>query len=276
MANFTAADVKALRDRTVAGMLDCKNALVEAEGNVDKAIELIRIKGLKGVAKRGGRTTSDGLVAGKASDGYATIIELASETDFVAKNEKFIALADRVLNAVAAAGAGTVEEGNAAPLDGHTVAEAITEGAAVLAEKIELRSVAKVTGERFEIYLHKTSKDLPPQVGVAVGYSGEDAETARGIAQHIAFADPKYLSRDDVPADLVDKEHAIIVEIAKNEGKPEAALPKIIEGRLTGYFKQVALLDQDYAKDNKHSVGKVLSDAGLTVTSFARLKVGAE
>ena len=276
MANFTAADVKALRESTGAGMLDCKNALVEAEGNVEKAIELIRIKGLKGVAKRGGRTTSDGLITGKASDGYATLIELASETDFVAKNEKFIALADRVLNAVAAAGASTVAEGNAAPIEGSTVAEAIAEGAAVLAEKIELRSVAKVTGDRFEIYLHKTSKDLPPQVGVAIGYSGEDAETARGVAQHIAFADPKYLSRDDVPAELVEKEHAVIIEIAKNEGKPEAALPKIIEGRTTGFFKQIALLDQDYAKDNHMSVGRVLSDAGLTVTSFARLKVGAE
>lgn len=275
MANLTAADVKALRDRTGAGMLDCKNALVEADGDVEKAIEIIRIKGLKGVEKRDGRATTDGLITGTTSDGYATLIELASETDFVAKNEKFIALAAKVLDAVAAAGATNADQGNAAPLGSQTVAEAIAEGAAVLAEKIQLRRVARVSGEHFEIYLHKTSKDLPPQVGVAIGYVGSDAETARGVAQHIAFADPRYLSRADVPADEVEKERAIIVEIAKNEGKPEAALPRIIEGRTTGFFKQVALLDQDYAKDNKQSVGTVLANAGLTVTGFARFKVGA-
>lgn len=276
MAGFTAADVKALRDRTGAGMLDCKTALVESDGDVEKAVEYIRIKGLKGVAKRGGRTTSDGLVTGKASAGYATLIELASETDFVAKNEKFIALAAKVLDAVAAAGAATVEAGNAAPVDGKTVADLIAEGASVLAEKIELRRVAKVSGDRFEIYLHKTSKDLPPQVGVVLGYSGDDAQTARGVAQHIAFADPKYLTRNDVPADQVEHERSIITEATKNEGKPEAALPKIVAGRLTAFFKQIALLDQDYAKDTKLSVGKVLADAGLTVTGFARLKVGVE
>jgi len=275
MANFTAADVKALRDKTGAGMLDCKNALVEADGDVEKAVEVIRLKGLKGVEKRGGRTTSDGLVTAKAEQGRATMIELASETDFVAKNERFIALADKVLDAVSAAGATTAEEGVAAQAGDRTVAELITDDSAVLAEKIELRRVASLTGEEFAIYLHKTSKDLPPQIGVIVAYSGDDAETARSIAQHIAFADPAYLSRDDVPADDVEKERGIVTEIAKNEGKPEAALPKIIEGRLNGFFKQVALLDQDYAKDNKLSVGKVLADAGIAVTGFVRFKVGA-
>jgi elongation factor Ts len=274
MANFTAAAVKALRDRTGAGMLDCKNALVEADGDIEKAIEIIRVKGLKGVEKRGGRTTSAGLVAARASDGYATMIELASETDFVAKNDTFIALAEKVLDAVAAAGAADADQGNAVTAGAQTVVELIANDSAVLAEKIELRRVAKVTGENFAIYLHKTSKDLPPQVGVVVGYTGSDADTARSIAQHIAFADPQYLSRDDVPSDEVDKERAIVTEIAKNEGKPEAALSKIIEGRLTGYFKQVALLDQDYAKDNKLSVKKVLADAGLTVSGFSRFKVG--
>ncbi|MHB1234180.1 MAG: translation elongation factor Ts [Microbacteriaceae bacterium] len=275
MANFTAADVKALRDRTGAGMLDCKNALVEAEGDVEKAIELIRVKGLKGVEKRGGRTTSAGLIAAQAAEGYATMIELASETDFVAKNDTFVALAQKVLDAVTAARAADAIEGNAARADAQTVSELIAEESAVLAEKIELRRVATVTGENFAIYLHKTSKDLPPQVGVVVGYTGSDAETARSIAQHIAFADPHYISRDDVPAAEVEKERGIIIEIAKNEGKPEAALPKIIEGRLSGYFKQVALLDQDYAKDNKFSVGRIAADANLVISGFSRFKVGA-
>ena len=151
----------------------------------------------------------------------------------------------------------------------------IDEEAAILGEKVELRRIRLVKGENFSIYLHKTSKDLPPQVGVVLGYAGSDAETARSVAQHISFANPEYLTREDVPADAVEKERAIVEQISREEGKPEAALPKIIDGRLGAYFKQVALLEQDYAKDNKLSVGKVLSDAGLTVSDFARYKVGA-
>jgi elongation factor Ts len=186
-----------------------------------------------------------------------------------------VSLGDKVLDAVAAAGAKTVDEALAAPAGSQTVAELIGDEAAILGEKVELRRVALISGEKFAIYLHKTNKDLPPQVGVVVGYSGDDAETARSIAQHISFADPQYLTRDDVPATDVENERRIVEEISRGEGKPEAALPKIIEGRVTAFFKQVALLEQDYAKDNKLSVGKVVSDAGLTVSEFARFKVGA-
>jgi len=140
---------------------------------------------------------------------------------------------------------------------------------------MELRRVARVEGEKFAVYLHRTNKDLPPQVGVVVAYTGDDAETARSIAQHISFADPQYLSRDEVPSDAVENERRIVEEISRNEGKPEAALPKIVEGRVGAFFKQVALLEQDYARDNKLSVAQVLKDAGLTVTGFARFKVGA-
>ncbi|WP_423918080.1 translation elongation factor Ts [Frigoribacterium sp. 2-23] len=275
MANFTAADVKTLRDRLGAGMMDSKNALVEADGDIEKAVEILRVKGLKGVAKREGRQTTAGLVAAKASAGSATLIELASETDFVAKNEKFIALADLVLEAVAASGADSVESGNEASIGDQTVGAYINDEAALLGEKVELRAVRRVEGDEFAIYLHKTSKDLPPQVGVVVGYAGSDAETARSIAQHIAFAAPTYLSRDEVPADQVAKERAIVEETAKNEGKPEAALPKIIEGRLTGFFKEIALLDQAYAKDSKLSVAQVVEQAGIDIKGFARVKVGA-
>ena len=275
MANFTAADVKTLRDRLGAGMMDSKNALVEADGDIEKAVEILRLKGAKGNAKRADRSTSEGLVAAQESEGAVTLIELACETDFVAKGDRFVALADRVLAAVAAAGSDSAEAGNAASVDGRTVAEIIGDEAAVIGEKIELRRVALVPGENFAVYLHKTSKDLPPQVGVVVGYSGDDAETARSIAQHIAFANPEYLAREDVPADKVDAERKIVEEISRGEGKPEAALPKIIEGRLTGFFKQVALLEQDYAKDNKLTVSKVVAEAGLTVSGFARFKVGA-
>jgi elongation factor Ts len=275
MATISLADVKALREQLGTGMVDTKNALVEADGDMEKAVEILRLKGAKGNAKRADRSTSEGLVAATEENGAATLIELACETDFVAKGEKFIALADKVLAASAAAGASTVEEALAAPADGKTVTDVINDEAAILGEKIELRRIARLEGENFEIYLHKTSKDLPPQVGVVVAYSGSDAETARSIAQHISFADPQYLSRDDVPAEAVEKERAIVTEISKNEGKPEAALPKIVEGRVQAFFKQVALLEQDYAKDNKLSVAKVLAAAGITVTGFARFKVGA-
>jgi elongation factor Ts len=275
MATISLADVKALREQLGTGMVDTKNALVEADGDMEKAVEILRLKGAKGNAKRADRSTSEGLVAAKQGDGAATLIELACETDFVAKGEKFIALADAVLQATFDAGASSVEEALAAPAGGKTVADVINDEAAILGEKIELRRIVRLTGDAFEIYLHKTSKDLPPQVGVVVAYTGSDAETARSIAQHISFADPQYLAREDVPADAVEKERAIVTEISKNEGKPEAALPKIVEGRVTAYFKQVALLEQDYAKDNKLSVSKVLADAGITVTGFARFKVGA-
>ncbi len=275
MANFSLEDVKALRERLGTGMVDTKNALVEADGDIEKAVEILRLKGAKGNAKRADRSTSEGLVAVVESATAVTLIELACETDFVAKNEKFVALAEKVVGALADSGAETVDAALAVAVDGTTVGALIEEQAATIGEKIELRRVARIPGEKFAVYLHRTSKDLPPQIGVVVSYTGDDVETARSIAQHISFADPTYLSRDDVPPADVDNERRIVEQISREEGKPEAALPKIVEGRLGAYFKQVALLEQDYARDNKLTVGKVLADAGLTVTGFARFKVGA-
>jgi elongation factor Ts len=275
MANFTIADIKALREQLGTGMVDTKKALEEADGDVEKATEILRLKGAKGNAKRADRSTSEGLIVAREQDGAVTLVELACETDFVAKNERFITLADKVADAVAAVGADSVEAGLAAPAGDQTVEQLISDEAAIIGEKVELRKVRTVKGESLSVYLHRTSKDLPPQIGVVVAYSGDDAETARSIAQHISFANPSYLSREDVPAADVEKEREIVTEISRNEGKPEAALPKIVEGRVTAFFKQVALLEQDYAKDNKQSVSQVMKDAGITVTDFARFKVGA-
>ena len=275
MADVSLADIKALRERLGTGMVDSKNALVEAGGDLEKATEILRLKGAKSNAKRSDRSTSEGLVGAVESATATTLIELACETDFVAKSDKFVALGDKVIEAVSAAGATTLEEGLAASAGSETVAELIGNEAAILGEKIELRRLSVVTGEKFSIYLHRTNKDLPPQVGVVVGYSGSDAETARSVAQHISFADPQYLTSDEIPTETVENERRIVEEISRGEGKPEAALPKIIEGRVAAFFKQVSLLDQDYAKDNKLSVKKVLADAGLTVSGFARFKVGA-
>ncbi|MDW4572830.1 translation elongation factor Ts [Microbacterium sp. M3] len=275
MANFTIADIKTLREQLGTGMVDTKKALEEADGDLEKAVEILRLKGAKGNAKRADRSTSEGLVAAKEVEGQVTIIELNTETDFVAKNDRFIALADKVLDAAAAAHADSAEAALAAQAGSQTVAELISDEAAIIGEKVELRRVATLSGDKFEIYLHRTSKDLPPQVGVVLAYSGDDAETARSLAQHISFANPSYLSRDEVPEAEVEKEREIVTEISRNEGKPEAALPKIVEGRVNAFFKQVSLLDQDYAKDNKLSVAQVAKDAGLTLTGFARFKVGA-
>ncbi len=275
MADFSLADLKALRERLGTGMVETKNALVEAGGDLEKATELLRLRGAKSNAKRADRSTSEGLVAAKEGDGFTTLLELACETDFVAKSDKFVALGNVVLDAVVAAGATNVDEALAADAGGKTVADVINDEAAILGEKIELRRVSALSGDSFAVYLHKTSQDLPPQVGVVVAYSGDDAATARSIAQHISFADPQYLSRDDVPAEAVENERRIVEEITRAEGKPEAALPKIIEGRLGAFYKQVALLDQAYARDDKKSVAQVVADAGVIVKGFARFKVGA-
>jgi elongation factor Ts len=274
MANYTAQDVKALREKSGAGMMDCKGALDEADGNIEKAFEVLRLKGLKGVSKREGRTTSNGLVVARVSDGVGYMIELACETDFVAKSENFIALADSLADAIAAAGATDVASALAASHGAQNVGDAIIDKAAIMGEKVELRKVEVVKASGIDSYLHRTSKDLPPQVGVLLGYEGTNSETAHDVAVHIAAFSPTYLSREDVPAEIVAKEREIAEETARNEGKPEVAMPKIIEGRVTGFFKENCLLDQDFAKDNKQSVAKVLETAGLKVTGFIRMRVG--
>jgi elongation factor Ts len=275
MANYTAQDVKTLRERSGAGMMDCKGALDEANGDLDKAMEFLRLKGLKGVTKREGRTTSNGLIVARVNGGTGYLIELACETDFVAKAEKFIDLADKVADAVAAAGATTLEAALVADLGGKSVQDAINDEAAIMGEKVELRKVGSLKDAAVDAYMHRTSKDLPPQVGVLVAYSGSDAETAHDVAVHIAAFSPTVLKREDVDAEIVATERRIAEETARNEGKPEAALSKIVEGRVTGFFKESVLLEQDFAKDTKQTVSKVLENAGVTVSGFLRFRVGA-
>ena len=274
MANYTAADVKALREKSGAGMMDCKGALDEADGNPEKAFELLRLKGLKGVTKREGRATSNGLVVARVSGGTGYLLELACETDFVAKAERFVALGEKIADAIVAAGAKDLETALAAPLDGKTVAEGINDEAAILGEKAELRRVAVVSDVAVDAYLHRTSKDLPPQVGVLVAFDG-NAETAHDVAVHIAAFSPSVLSRDQISEETVATERRIADETARNEGKPEAALAKIVEGRVNGFFKENVLLEQDFAKDNKLSVQKVLDQSGTKVSAFVRFRVGA-
>jgi elongation factor Ts len=279
MANYTVADIQALRERTGAGMLDVKKALDEAEGDLDKAVDVLRVKGLKGVSKREGRSASEGLVMTHIAEGGAghvgTLIEINSETDFVAKSEKFVTLAQTVLKAVVAAGAADVDAALAAPVEGKTVKEFIDENAGVLGEKIVLRRLARVEAPVVVDYLHKTNKDLPAQVGVLVGSDKKASEVARDIAMHIAAYTPLYLTREEVPTDVVDNERRVAEETSRNEGKPEAALPKIIEGRMNGFYKENVLPEQAFAKDPKTTVGKVVEATGGEVVAFARFRVGA-
>jgi elongation factor Ts len=269
--SITAADVKKLRDLTGAGMMDAKKALTETDGDFDKAIELLRVKGQAKAKSRGEeREATAGLVA---SAGGA-LVELKSETDFVAKNEDFVATAQRIAEAVDAAKAGDIDAVKAVSLDDSTVGE-VVEGLAVkIGEKIELGQVAYFEGSTV-VYLHRRAADLPPAVGVLVEFEGDDAEAARGAAMQVAAMRPSYVSRDEVPEDVVAKEREIAEATAREEGKPEQALPKIIEGRVNGFFKEVALLDQPSVTDSKKSVKAVLDAAGVTVKRFARFEVGS-
>ncbi|MEI7561624.1 MAG: translation elongation factor Ts [Actinomycetes bacterium] len=272
---YSADDVKRLRELTAAGMLDCKKALDEADGDFDKAVEIIRVKGLKGVTKREGRATSNGLVTAKAEGDLGVMLELNCETDFVAKGERFQELADELLNHLASSKIADLSDFLASKLpSGKTVQERVDEGNATLGEKIEIKRISVLTGSPVALYLHKTSPDLPAQVGVLVQLKSAAAEAGRDIAQHIAAFAPQFVSRDQVPADQIEKERRLAEETARNEGKPEAAIAKIVEGRVTGFVKEVSLLEQAFAKDAKKTVQQILDEAKTAVSAFNRFRVG--
>lgn len=275
MANFTAADVKALREQTGAGMMDVKKALTEADGDAEKALEIIRLKGLKSLSKREDRQASAGLLVAQVADGVGVLVEVNSETDFVAKNQKFIDFANEVLAAAVASGASDLESLLASPMGDETVQDKLNSMAAVIGEKLEIRRVVRVEGENVDLYLHQTSPDLPPQVGVFVVTDAPGASVAHDIAMHIAAYMPAYLDRGAVPVDVLEKERETLTKITLEEGKPEHIVGKIVDGRMEAYFKDNCLVDQAFARDPSQSVGKVLAEAGAKVTEFVRVHVGA-
>jgi elongation factor Ts len=271
MAAITAADIKRVREITGAGMSDVKAALLEADGDHDQAVDALRKKGAAKAVKRGAeRTASNGIVA--AAEG--ALIELACETDFVAKNEQFQQFAANVVAHAANSGAKDLEALLQEQLaDGSTVQDEINVLAGSLGEKIELRRYARFDG-KVATYMHRRASDLPPQIGVLVEFEGDDSEAARGAAMQVASLRAQYLTRDEVPADAVQREREVAEATAREEGKPEAALPKIVEGRVNGFYKDVVLLEQASVRDNKKTVKQVLADAGVTVSRFARFEVG--
>lgn len=258
-------------------MMDCKKALDEADGDVDKAVEALRIKGQKGVAKREGRSAENGAVVSLIADDNTSgvLVELKCETDFVAKGEKFSAVANALAAHVAATAPADLAALLASEIEaGKTVQAYVDEANANLGEKIVLDRFAQYTDGFVYAYMHRTMPDLPPQIGVLVEFDKADADVAKGIAQHIAAFAPKYLTREDVPAEVVETERRVAEETTRAEGKPEAALPKIVEGRVNGFFKDATLLGQPYALDNKKSVQQILDEAGVTLKRFTRIKVG--
>jgi elongation factor Ts len=269
---ISAADVKKLRDATGAGMMDAKKALEEADGDFDKATEVLRVKYAAKVQKRSGeRTAGAGLVA--AAEG--ALVELNCETDFVAKNEEFQQLANDIVAAAAAAKPADRDALLDVQLaDGKSVRENIEALAATIGEKLELGKAVVFDGQ-VAAYMHRRASDLPAAIGVLVEFEGDDVETARGAAMQIASLRAQYLTREDVPAETVENERRIAEATAREEGKPEQALPKIVEGRVNGFFKETVLLDQPYVRDNKKTVKQVLDEAGVTLKRFARFEVGA-
>lgn len=270
MANYTAADVKALREATGSGMLECKKALEESNGDYDKAVEILRIKGAKSVSKRADREATEGLIAVSGN----TMVEINCETDFVAKNQAFIDFANKIAEAAGAAKVNSTEELNALEIDGKPVSEIIIEESAKTGEKLQAGRAATIEGDNVAVYLHQRSADLPPAVGVMVAYEGS-AEAAHSVALQIAAMKAEYLTREEVPAEVVEKEREIAEATTREEGKPEAALPKIVEGRLNGFYKSVVLLEQAALTDSKKSVQQVLDESGTKVLGFKRFELGA-
>ena len=274
MAEVTTELIKKVRQLTGAGMSDVKKALVAAAGDVEKAVETLRLKGAKDVGKRSQRTAANGLIAVHLGAPANVLLELNCETDFVAKTETFQELAADFAAHVARSDPADV----AALLDSAfgtgTVASALQDASAAIGEKLELRRFVRFAGEHVSSYMHKTSPDLPPAIGVLVELTGDAPDAGKSIAQHVAAFAPRFRAREDVPADTVEAERRLAEQMARDEGKPEQAIPRIVEGRLTGFYRDFVLLDQASAQDPKKSVRQVLADAGVDVVRFARLRVG--
>jgi elongation factor Ts len=276
MANFSSADVKRLREQTGAGIMDCKNALQEADGDLNAAIEILRRKGVKDAGKRAARTAGNGLVTAELDGNSAgVLVELNCETDFVAKNEQFQVLAGKIAEAALANKVTdrlallTTEAGQ-----GKTVEQLIEEASSLIKEKIELGRYAQFEGGYVTSYLHRSDRDLPPTLGVLVQLDKPSEGVARDLAQQIAAMRPQYVTRDEVPADVTEKERRIAEQITRDEGKPEQAIAKIVEGRVGAFYKDVVLTEQAFVKEPKQSVAQVLKADGVTVRGFARFQVG--
>ena len=286
MAAITAALIKQVREETGAGMMDVKKALTEAEGDVARAKEIIRAKGIQAAGKREGRKAQEGTIASTVVEsangqtGYA--VELNSETDFVAKTPKFVEFAGSVLDDAVKAEASSVDEVLAAASGDTTVKEAVEEAAALFGEHVKVGQFAKVEGPHVEVYAHKKSAEMPPSIVAMIATDEAGAAVAHEAALQISAMGAQWLTREDVPADVLESERRVATEKTteelKSKGKPEAVIekiaPKIVEGRLGAFYKETVLLEQAYVKDPSKTVGDLFQEVGGTALSFARVEVG--
>ncbi|MGM9540468.1 translation elongation factor Ts [Anaerovibrio sp.] len=269
MAQITAALVKELREITGAGMMDCKKALVECEGDKDKAIDYLREKGIAKAAKKAGRIASEGVVAAASNGSTACIVEVNSETDFVAKNENFQALVKKIAEHIVATKPADMDVLNASELDGKTVADVMTEAVASIGEKLSLRrfEVYTTEGGKLATYIHMGGK-----IGVIVELSGGEDELGKDVAMQIAAAKPQCIGRDDVDADALAHEREVLRKQALEEGKPEKIVEKMVDGRINKYYKEVCLVEQEFVKDSDKTIKDILG--GVEVRRFARFEMG--
>ena len=271
---ITASLVKELRDKTGAGMMDAKKALTETDGDMDAAVDWLRTKGLAKAAKKSGRTAAEGLVAVRVDGGKGVAVEVNSETDFVAKNADFQKLVGGI--AALAVSAANIDALKAADLGGKSVSDALTDAVATIGENIGVRRMATIEGENVAAYVHNAVADGMGKIGVLVAYKGSDEDFARGVGMHIAAINPASLNENDLDPAVIEKEKAIQMDIARESGKPEEVIEKMIGGRMKKWLSEVTLVNQPYVKseDGKTTVGDAAKAAGVEITGFVRLEVG--
>ncbi|MBF9022910.1 translation elongation factor Ts [Roseobacter sp. HKCCD7870] len=269
---ITAAMVKDLREATGAGMMDAKKALTETDGDFDAAIDWLRTKGLAKAAKKSGRTAAEGLVAVAVSNGSAVAVEVNSETDFVAKNAEFQSMVAGI--AQAALGVDDVDALKAADMGGKPVETVITDAIAKIGENMALRRMAKLSGQTVVSYVHNAAADGMGKIGVLVAFNGTDEGFARQVAMHVAAVNPASLSADDLDPAIVEKERQVQIDIARESGKPEAVIEKMIEGRMQKFLSEVTLVNQAFVINPDLTVAAAAKEAGVELTGFVRLEVG--
>ncbi|MBE3637178.1 translation elongation factor Ts [Mangrovicoccus algicola] len=269
---ITAALVKELRDKTGAGMMDAKKALTETDGDMEAAVDWLRTKGLAKAAKKSGRTAAEGLVAVAVEGGKGVAVEVNSETDFVAKNAEFQSMVKAI--SVAALNVSDVEALNAADLGGKSVEATLTDKIATIGENMTLRRMAALEGASVVSYVHNAAADGMGKIGVLVALSGENEAFGRQVAMHVAAINPASLSEADINPELVEREKTVLTEQARESGKPEAVIEKMIEGRMKKFFSEVTLLNQAFVINPDLTVGAAAKEAGVEVTGFARIEVG--
>ena len=269
---ITANMVKELREQTGAGMLDCKKALTETNGNMEEAITWLREKGISKAAKKQSRIAAEGLAFAKVEGNKAVIVEVNSETDFVAKNPEFTSLVENIANAILNSSATSMEEALKLEIDGKTIEEAIVDKTATIGEKLSFRRFELVTKNDTEVF--GTYSHMGGKIVTLAVLSGTDSEVAKDVAMQIAAMRPLYLDKESVPSDRVEKEREILTEQAENEGLAADKLPMIVNGRLNKFYEEVCLLEQGFVKENKMKVSKYVESKGMKVLSFVRDEVG--